>query len=70
MNLYNRIPVIYCKHCKSLNIRVYSGAIDYCADCGSTVMSSTDIESWVRISGDKYKCLRYYGERKEDEGAE
>lgn len=66
MNLYNRVPVVYCKRCKSLNIRIFNEAIDYCADCGSTIMGETDIETWVRLSGDKYNCLKYYGQREEE----
>lgn len=51
---YNKIPVYYCKHCMSLHIKTIAMNIDYCEDCGSTNIDSTDIETWKNLSNNKY----------------
>lgn len=35
---YDKIPMVYCTQCLSLNI--IAGDIDYCADCGSTIIGT------------------------------
>jgi hypothetical protein len=54
---YNDEPVFYCKSCLSLKIKtVASGALglDYCDDCGSTDVETTDIESWRQLYRERY----------------
>lgn len=51
---YNAEPVFYCKHCLSLNIRILNENLDFCDDCGNTVMEVTDIESWEKLYKEKY----------------
>lgn len=51
---YNSIPVAYCKNCLSLKIVILEDNIDYCDECGSTNIDSTDIESWEEIYKKKY----------------
>lgn len=51
---YNSIPVAYCKNCLSLKIVILEDNIDYCDECGSTNIDSTDIESWKEIYKKKY----------------
>ena len=52
---YNDEPVFYCEHCLSLNIKEIEG-IDYCSNCGGTVIGQTHINDWT----EKYKSR--YGE--------
>lgn len=51
---YNKIPVVYCKNCLSLKIRILSDNVDYCDKCGCTDTDSTDIESWREMYKKKY----------------
>lgn len=51
---YNSIPVYFCKNCLSLKIRVLGEYSEYCDDCGSTDIETTDIESWRKMYKDKY----------------
>lgn len=46
--LYNEVPVHYCKKCLSLNIKTVPGMndLDYCDECGATDIDKTDIETW------------------------
>lgn len=50
---YNDIPVVYCKQCLSISIRVSDG-IDYCDECGGTDMSETHIHEWEKMYEQKY----------------
>lgn len=50
---YNDEPVLFCKHCLSLNIQS-TGNIDFCDKCGSTDILETDIKSWERLYKEKY----------------
>lgn len=50
---YNKVPVIFCKHCLSLAIRNADG-IDYCDECGSTEMIETSIDNWEKVYILKY----------------
>lgn len=51
---YNKEPVVYCKHCLSLNIRILDGNNDFCDTCGSTETDSTDIFTWMNLYKNKY----------------
>lgn len=56
---YNAIPVFYCKHCLSLNIKTVDESIDteyldFCAECGSTEIGQTDIHTWKKMYEQKY----------------
>lgn len=53
---YNDIPVYYCQHCLSLNIRNIDGNEDYnyCEECGSTDIESSHIEEWEILYKNKY----------------
>lgn len=54
--IYNSIPVFYCKHCLSLLIRDVEGIPDteYCDKCNSTNVGQTDIFTWEKLFEDKY----------------
>ena len=54
INDYDSEPVIYCKHCLSLKIRILDDIIDYCDECGSTDTAQTDIHTWEKMWEDKY----------------
>lgn len=56
VNDYNKIPVLYCKHCLSLNIRSISAIedSDYCDDCGATDIGECSIEEWESLYKEKY----------------
>lgn len=45
---YNNEPVYYCKQCLSLRILGIPGIedLDFCDDCGSTNIGTTDIHTW------------------------
>ena len=47
-NDYNKVPVLYCKHCLSLKIRNIPRMrdSDYCDECGSTDIGECSIEEW------------------------
>ena len=56
---YNAIPVFYCKHCLSLNIKTVDESIDteyldFCANCGSTEIGQTNIHTWEKMYEQKY----------------
>lgn len=51
---YNSIPVYFCRNCLSLKIRVMGEYSEYCDDCGSTEIETTDIESWREMYKNKY----------------
>lgn len=56
-NDYNEVPVLYCKHCLSLNIRNIPRMedSDYCDECGSTDIVECSIKSgrlYTRIDMD------------------
>ena len=56
---YNAIPVFYCKHCLSLNIKTVDESIDteyldFCANCCSTEIGQTDIHTWEKMYEQKY----------------
>lgn len=51
---YNTEPVVYCKNCLSLKIRVLDDNIDYCDECGCTDTDMTDITSWEMMYEKKY----------------
>ena len=54
-NEYNNEPVFYCKHCLLLRIKSVPDMeeLDYCDDCGSTAIDSTDIETWRQLYKDR-----------------
>lgn len=51
---YNNIPVVYCKHCLSLNIRDMDG-VEFCDKCGSTDIETSHISEWEVLYEQKYK---------------
>lgn len=53
---YNAEPVYYCRHCLSLNIRnvLHMEELDYCEECGSTDIESTDIGTWEGLYRERY----------------
>ena len=56
---YNAIPVFYCKHWLSLNIKTVDESVDteyldFCANCGSTEIEQTDIHTWEKMYEQKY----------------
>ena len=53
---YNKEPVFYCKRCLSLHIMNESQLpdLEYCADCGSTDIETTDISTWEEMYKQKY----------------
>lgn len=54
--VYNAIPVYYCKQCLSLKIRHIPGMADtdYCDKCNSTNILKTNIEYWEALYEQKY----------------
>lgn len=53
-NDYNKEPVVYCKHCLSLNIRILGEDSDFCDTCGNTDTETTDITTWENMYEQKY----------------
>lgn len=55
-NSYNDEPVYFCKHCLSLKIMNESQLpdLDYCGDCGSTNIDTTDISTWEEMYKQRY----------------
>lgn len=53
---YNEEPVFYCKRCLSLKIRFVKSITnsEYCDNCGSTDVESTDIEDWRNKFKNRY----------------
>lgn len=61
---YNKIPVVYCKHCLSLrvgDIPIIEDS-DYCEQCGSTDIGECLIEEWENMYKERYghKYLEEY----------
>ena len=61
---YNKIPVVYCKHCLSLRVRdipIIEDS-DYCEQCGSTDIGECLIEEWENMYKERYghKYLEEY----------
>lgn len=52
---YNKVPVSFCKRCLSLNIKVQDGEEDFCDDCGSTNILTTNIFEWERLYMEMYE---------------
>lgn len=50
---YNEVPVHCCRHCLSLKIRIVDGT-DYCDECGSTEVDTTNILEWENMYKQKY----------------
>ena len=50
---YNDDPVFYCSHCLSLKIKEVEG-LDYCADCGGTVIKQAHINEWTELYKSRY----------------
>jgi predicted nucleic-acid-binding Zn-ribbon protein len=51
---FNDQPVVYCKNCLSLAIRVLTTNVDYCDKCGSTDTEETDITRWEQLYEERY----------------
>ena len=53
---YNDEPVFDCERCMSLRIRFVNSLpnSEYCDNCGSTDVKSTDIEDWRNKFKNKY----------------
>lgn len=54
---YNNIPIHYCKHCLSLNIRSVveeTETVDFCDDCGATMIGVSHINTWEKMYQEKY----------------
>lgn len=51
---YEEIPVVYCKNCLSLGIMVLDGNADYCKDCSSTNLGTTNIKEWEKLYIERY----------------
>lgn len=54
--IYDAIPVFYCKQCLSLRIKGLPGNnnIDFCDDCNSTDISTADIFTWEELYKQRY----------------
>ena len=54
--IYDAIPVFYCKQCLSLKIKGLPGNnnIDFCDDCNSTNIETTDIFTWQQLYRERY----------------
>ena len=55
-DVYNAIPVHYCKQCLSLRIKGLAGnsLMDFCDDCNSTDILTTDIFTWEKMYEERY----------------
>lgn len=55
-DVYNSIPVYYCKQCLSLRIKDVPGIKDteFCDSCNSTNVETTDIETWEKLYEARY----------------
>lgn len=51
---YNAIPVYYCPHCLSLNIKILDNYLDYCDVCGCTDIETTDIFTWRKMYKERF----------------
>ena len=54
--IYNSIPVFYCKQCLSLRIKGIPGNdnMDFCDECNSTNIQQTDIFTWEQMYRERY----------------
>lgn len=54
--IYNAIPVYYCRQCLSLKIRYIPGITDtdYCDECNSTDIQQTTIDEWEKLYESRY----------------
>lgn len=54
--IYDAIPVFYCKQCLSLKIKSLPGnsSIDFCDDCNSTDVNTVDIFTWQEMYKQRY----------------
>lgn len=55
-DVYDAIPVYYCKQCLSLRIMDVPGIedTDFCDNCNSTNIEQTDIQTWERLYQERY----------------
>lgn len=56
LNNYDKIPVLYCRHCLSIKVRnipVMEDS-DYCDDCGSTDIGECSIKEWETLYKNRY----------------
>ena len=51
---YNQEPVYYCTHCMSLRVKVLDSFLDYCDNCGSTDIDTTDIFTWKKMYKERF----------------
>lgn len=53
---YNAEPVFYCTRCLSLKVMNESHLpdLEYCGDCGSTNIETTDIKTWELMFEQRY----------------
>lgn len=63
-NQYDSIPVYYCKHCLSLNIKDIAGEV-FCDECGNTNIVEDNIFDWEDKYEIKYghKYIKNYGRK-------
>ena len=56
VNEYNELPVYFCQSCLSLRVLNDTGleGLDYCDQCGSTIIDRTDIATWERLYRNRY----------------
>ena len=54
--VYDAIPVFYCKQCLSLRIKELPGGgnVDFCDDCNSTNIATADIFTWEQLYEQRY----------------
>lgn len=63
-NEYNKVPVLYCRHCLSLAVLSVPKMTDsdFCDSCGSTDIAEVSIEEWEDLYKTKFghKYLENY----------
>lgn len=54
--VYDSIPVFYCKQCLSLRIKDVQGVVgtEFCDECNSTNVGTTDIYTWEELYRNMY----------------
>lgn len=54
--IYDAIPVFYCKQCLSLRIKELSSDsnVNFCDECNSTNIDTTDIFTWEEMYEQRY----------------
>ena len=54
--IYDSIPVFYCKQCLSLRVKDVQGitGTEFCEDCNSTNVDKTDIHTWEKLYETRY----------------